>query len=111
MWFLLYAQAMQADRATFRNILLLRKVGVPEFTQNEEFNLNTRDILASAVFPEKGQESIRSALALLGLPLESPLSVMAIELLPPTTPDPLGEYLGNQRILRVSPLTPVQAIC
>jgi hypothetical protein len=25
--------------------------------------------------------------------------------------DPLGQQLGSQRILRVSPLTPVRAIC
>jgi hypothetical protein len=25
--------------------------------------------------------------------------------------DPLGEQLGGQRILRVSPLTPVRAVC
>jgi hypothetical protein len=132
MWFLLYAQAMQADRATFRNILLLRKA------QDANIQFTTRDVLASAIFPEiEGQETIRSALAGLGLPLDSPLSIMAIELLPPIRTgrrqrdrlqrsaagheraelpdaeidDPLGNDLGQQRILRVSPLTPVQAIC
>jgi hypothetical protein len=51
---------------------------------------------------------------LLGLPLDSALSVIAVELLPepnsPTT-QPLGSELGEVRIYRTSPLTPVPAIC
>jgi hypothetical protein len=61
-------------------------------------------------------------LRILGLPFDSKLSVVAVELQPepqPTNPhatvdqfnDPLGADLGQVRILRTSPLTPVPDIC
>ena len=80
-------------------------------------------------------EEIIAALSLLGLPLTSPLSVLAVEVLPGPfnftgdfarcgavfqagaaatigeQEDPLGTQLGARRILRSSPLTPVPAIC
>jgi len=41
--------------------------------------------------------------------------VLAVELLPGGDPsrltDPLGRHLGEQRILRTSPLVPVEATC
>jgi hypothetical protein len=53
------------------------------------------------------------ALAALGFARTTPLSVLAVELLPqdaaPT--DPLGADLGGQHILRTSALTPVPVIC
>jgi hypothetical protein len=42
------------------------------------------------------------------------LSALAVELLPePGSPfgDPLGQDLGQVRLLRTSPLTPVPAVC
>ena len=49
----------------------------------------------------------------LGLPLSSPLSVLAVELLPERNraSDPLGGDLGSTRILRTSPLTRVPPVC
>jgi hypothetical protein len=66
----------------------------------------------------------------LGLPLDSPLSVLCVEMMPtlaalrtqstvggapvtPFEPDlrPLSDALGHFRILRTSPLTAVPAIC
>jgi hypothetical protein len=112
MWFLLYAQAMQADGATW---LLLRQIGAmaPQ-PPAPDINFNTRDVLVSAEFPETaGAQTIQAALTGLNLPPDSPLSVLAVELLPTNSQltDPLGIELGQQRILRVSPLTPVQALC
>ncbi|HKD15662.1 MAG TPA: hypothetical protein VKE71_14100 [Candidatus Angelobacter sp.] len=76
---------------------------------------------------------MEQSLRLLGLPPNSPLSVVAVELLPggvdndlpgnskfrpaaaPGPGDPLGSELARngrpQRILRVSPLVPVAPIC
>jgi hypothetical protein len=53
------------------------------------------------------------ALASLGLPKSSPLSVLAIEMLPELshTSDPLGTDLGSTRILRSSRLVPVPPVC
>jgi hypothetical protein len=60
------------------------------------------------------QDQIELWLEVLGLPLNSPLSVIAVEMLPEfDSPfgDPLGKDLGQVRVLRTSPLTPVPAIC
>ena len=56
---------------------------------------------------------IQDLLAVLALPPNAPLSVLAAELLPELSPpaDPLSGSLGQVRILRTSPLTPVPAIC
>src|SRR5262249_4266306 len=89
-----------------------------------------RDRVGYSVF---ATSDVQQLLRLLGLPVNSPLSVLAVELLPgggctdvPNLPgtippaghppaDPLGAELGHngrpQRILRVSPLVPVAAIC
>ena len=69
--------------------------------------------LASAVM-EFPQDEIVQRLSRLGLPLDSSLSVIAVELLPELKSDfadPLGRDLGQVRILRTSPLTAVPAIC
>ena len=121
MWFLLYAQVLQADGASYRNVLLLREKGTPQLNQpgpNPNAIATTRDITAVADFPESSgiegvTDNIQDALSGLGLNPESPLSVVAVEMLPNNGnfQDPLGRDLGQQRILRVSPLTPVTALC
>ncbi len=140
MWFMLYAQALQADSASYRNILLARKIGrtVPnppkDPMQNPQHSFN-RDPLARTEFP---QATVNDLLKLLGLPVTTPLSVLAVEVLPGPLrvrrpgedypgaleqeatdtvgvvyegEDPLGAELGLRRILRTSPLTAVPAIC
>jgi hypothetical protein len=131
-WFMLYAQAMQADGASRRNILLGRAAGAP-------LGQDT----AAAVVPSAGgprayrefpQKEVTAWLHLLGLSQTSSLSVLAVELLPfgqvqtrtedspaaaptgtadaaPVSADPLGADLGSRRILRTSPLTALPAIC
>lgn len=57
---------------------------------------------------------IESWLEVLGLPPNAPLNALAMELLPEPDGvfvDPLGKDLGQVRVLRASPLTPVPAIC
>jgi hypothetical protein len=49
-----------------------------------------------------------------GLDKDTPLSVLAVELLPePNAPftDPLRRDLGEVRVLRTSPLTPIEKVC
>jgi hypothetical protein len=106
MWFLLYAQVLQADGADHRNILLARRRGtVPEYKYNDKSNL-----IASSGWT---QAEVDAVLAAYELPVDSPLSVLAIELLPEEQPpdDPLGVDLGEVRILRASPLVRLSEIC
>jgi hypothetical protein len=141
LWVLLYAQVTQADGASQRNVLLLTERADPLPDQLPDPNGGTgpsvtRDVSGVAVFSQKddltilNEIGIETALSNLLLPLNSPLSVLAVELLPsnggfdrPTvdpasgTPQdpqgigPLDISLGKQRILRTSPLTAVPGIC
>ena len=128
-WFMLYAQAMQADGASQRNILLGHAAGTP-------LGPSGGGPRAYREFPQK---EVIAWLNLLGLAQTSSLSVLAVELLPfgqvqsrteaspATAPaetadaaapdaavlsaDPLGAELGSRRILRTSPLTALPSIC
>jgi hypothetical protein len=113
-WVLLYAQVIRADGDVHRNILLTHK---PAYVvQNEEVPgmdspFDMRDVIGLATFEET---EVKGLLTELSLPTQSPLSVVAVELLPSGSQppeDPVGKGLGNQRILRTSPLTPVPAMC
>ena len=75
------------------------------------------NLFVTLPFPQPFVERVLSDL---GLPATSPLSVLAVELIPEITlrsqadaprRDPLGESLGEVRILRTSPLAPVPPIC
>jgi len=105
---LLYAQVLQANGQSWRNVLLLRARG------DTRQDPDTQDIRLSPAIMEFTQDAIISRLRLLGLPLNAPLSVVTIELLPgPYSPfnDPVGKDLGQVRFLRTSPLTAVPEIC
>lgn len=108
-WIVLYARVMQADASTKRNIQIdLRRLhvarphrgdGSPRFVEGE--------------IAWTGAE-VRDALELAGIPLDTPLSVLAVELLPEPNggfTDPLGRDLGEVRILRTSPLSAVRIDC
>jgi hypothetical protein len=138
MWVLLYAQVTQADGASQRNVLLLTERADPPppalGTNLLLDSITTRDVYGVAIFsqqddPKTGRTGIDTVLNNPLLPLTSPLSALAVELLPTngafdrptggTTPapqdpqgvGPLDNNLGQQRILRTSPLTPVPPIC
>jgi hypothetical protein len=109
LWALLYAQVRLADASDWRNILIGRtRVG-----------LSDHDLRGTSGPEPQGhgywdQYTIAAWLEALQLPLNSPLSTLAVELLPePGSPfaDPLGKDLGQVRVLRTSPLTPVPPIC
>jgi hypothetical protein len=141
LWVLLYAQVMQADGASRRNVLLLTERLDPLPDQLVDANLRTgpvvtRDIYGTGLFSQKddpnlGKTGIETVLTTLLLPLNSPLSVLAVELLPTNGPfdrpvtgpggpappqdpqgiGPLDNNLGDQRILRTSALIAVPPIC
>ncbi|MEA2297892.1 MAG: hypothetical protein QOF77_828 [Solirubrobacteraceae bacterium] len=146
MWFFVYAQAVQADGASMRNILLATAPGVFRSRRRAEFTRaagavfadfragrGQRDRLAFAVFH---QAELETLLTRLHLPDSAPLSVLAVELLPAGTvaepnlsdfgvastlvsqgraadrgagPEPPSFPFG--RILRTSPLTPIEPFC
>jgi hypothetical protein len=103
---------MRLDGHEWRNVLLMRARG---YIRQEDLATNAGGDprLAPAVM-EFPQDEIVQRLSRLGLPLDSSLSVIAVELLPELKSDfadPLGRDLGQVRILRTSPLTAVPAIC
>jgi hypothetical protein len=60
--------------------------------------------------------SVERMLRLVGLPLDAPLTTLAVEVFrtapdPNPAPDPLGADLGFARILRLSPVSAVPNAC
>lgn len=114
-WGVIYTQVMQADGATFRNILLSEKKMFP-IRRNGQFELAfSKQKQTLNLYSGTGwsQTEIVQALENMGLPPESPLSILAIELFKNHEPvaAPLGQDLGKMRIYRTSRLVPVPEIC
>ncbi len=109
-WVLLYAQVTQADGASQRNVLLSRCLA-PE--PEPLFPGEIGKMMTGMGLALWDRTRIESLLSSLALPAQSPLSVLAVELLPEISPpnDPLSGDLGKTRILRASPLTPVPPVC
>jgi hypothetical protein len=80
-WVLLYAQVVQADGASRRNVLVARAPAIPtlDAVNGKLIPPATRDVMSVAQFDELGVEH---KLADLALSADAPLSVIAIELLP-----------------------------
>lgn len=119
-WILLYAQAMQIDGTQHRNVLLGRKMTTrkadKEVSQALVLSIpieqsSTIRRYGTVVFnPKEIQNWLRGMAFAPG----APLSVLAVEMLPPRPTsggDALGASLGEQRILRTSPLTKVESMC
>ncbi|MFD9548006.1 hypothetical protein ACFWBG_11530 [Nocardia salmonicida] len=109
LWALLYVQVRLADRSDWRNVLIGRTR--LRFTDHGS---RGRRAPESAGIGYLDQGQIELWLEVLGVPLNSPLSVLTVELLPePDSPfdDPIGIDLGHVRVIRHSTLTPVPAIC
>lgn len=106
---LIYAQVYQSDHADFRNVLLSHKKAF--FRRKPLEQQSTPD----AFYADTAWSTSEIDLLLAGLTLGpgTPLSCLAVETLPggSSTPDPLGAGLGQERILRTSPLVSVPAIC
>ena len=127
MWMLLYAQVTQADRASNRNVLLLARAArlLTKAPPSPVISSVGRDLYGIAIFTENDDPNnadpaertgISTMLTTLGLPLNSPLSMLAVELLPTPSEDiqrPLdtNDAFAQQRILRTSALVPVPPVC
>jgi hypothetical protein len=110
-WIVLYAQVMQVDGATNRNIQLDVHPALPQERKREPGTVRPRHIAGEAIWRQSDVERLLRAY---GLPADSRLSVLAVELLPEPNgrfPDPLGGDLGEVRILRTSPLHPLRDTC
>jgi hypothetical protein len=136
-WFLLYAQAVQADGGSMRNVLIASEPGVfvnraldtidpalrPYFTTLVASALKTPNRTAVAAFHQAQVEAI---LASIHLPASSSLSVIAVEMLPGGTSRVIRDNAGIAaaavaprgdvsfpfgRILRASPLAPIAPFC
>lgn len=112
LWFVLYARVMQADATTRRNIQIDLRRGVP-LVRNDK---KRKDSVARV--PQGGtrwtRAEVEAALDAAGLPRNTPISALAVELLPEPNGafgDPLGRQLGQVRILRTSPLAAVERDC
>ena len=80
-WALLYAQVIQADGLSYRNILLGEKMLITlNIDQNEKFRINRDAVVYSAM--NWSNKEVEKVLALMGLPIDSPLSVLCVEMMP-----------------------------
>jgi hypothetical protein len=108
-WIVLYARVMQADISTRRNIQIdLRRLRIPR-----EHHVRTIPRFVEGEIKWSGAE-VEAALQVAGLPEDTPISALAVELLPEPNGsfnDPLRGDLGQVRILRTSPLAPVDRDC
>jgi hypothetical protein len=113
-WIMLYAQVMQADGKSWRNVLLDHQPASPPSSFKGIVAIpaaQPRDIFGQATFSDA---NIQTFLKKLSLSADTSLSVLAVETLPPRTDvvrDELGQLLGQYRILRTSSLTPVPPAC
>lgn len=133
-WFVLYAQVSQADGGSMRNIELDKRAGrflsrkdagaFKKMTGVKLSDFNTSSAIARQATqtlqaPPQGhafwqQNEVVALLNDLGLPPDTPLSILGVELLPEPNGsfiDPLGANLGQVRILRTSALYPVAGLC
>lgn len=106
-WITLYGRVMQADGSTMRPIQLDARRAAYEPPQIKT---------AAAPVGKAGWKipEIKDLLRAWGLPETTPLSALAVELLPEPNgkfADPLGGDLSQVRILRTSPLTEVEGDC
>ena len=133
-WFVLYAQVNQADGSIRRNIELDKRAGrllsrkdtgafkkmtgvkLSDFTNSSAIARQATQTLQA---PLQGhafwqQNEVVALLNDMGLPQDTPLSILGLELLPApngTFSDPLGANIGQVRILRTSALYPVTGLC
>jgi hypothetical protein len=109
LYVMIYAQVEQSDGMDQRNVLLSHKPA--PFLRNPLQGQGFPD----ALYGNATWSAAEIALLLdsLTLPPDTPLSCLAAETLPGGSPfpDPLGADLGQERLLRSSPLVPVPAIC
>ena len=108
-WTVLYARVVQADASTRRNMPIdFRRLRIAR-----EDRIRPPQLLVEGEVNWSGAE-VQNFLELAGLPAGTPVSVLAVELLPEPNGnfnDPLSGDLGQVRILRTSPLSVVERDC
>jgi len=94
-WALLYAQVIQADGLAYRNILLGEKMLVTLYSDyNRKFKINKDAAVYSAM--NWSNKEVEQVLSLMGLPIDSPLSVLCVEMMPkPETYLTIAEELNQ----------------
>lgn len=111
-WALPYARLNQLDGNGNRNILIERTRAEPPTANPDQTHGDDMLLLAEATFP---QTVIEAHLRTLGMPHNTPLGIVAVELLIEPEgrgfEDPLGADLGQVRILRSSTLHAVPSNC
>jgi hypothetical protein len=108
-WIVLYARVAQADASTHRNI----QIALRQACTSRKRMGATVPLVAGGEVHWSASE-VRTTLLSAGLPEDTPVTALAVELLPEpngTFADPLGGDLGEVRILRTSPLAPVERNC
>jgi hypothetical protein len=80
-WALLYAQVIQADGLAYRNILLGEKMLVTIYPQNDFELRRNKDAMVYSAMNWSNKE-VEEVLMLMGLPIDSPLSVLCVEMMP-----------------------------
>ena len=140
LWYLLYTQVMQADGKSYRNILIASDVMKYEFSKSRDerriYDKESGDRLGIAKIAIR---EIGDRLVMMGLPRNSSLSVVAVEMFPMENSwqfvheklrsardidsifanqyiekkydNPLIDNLGQYRIYRSSTLTPINEVC
>ena len=101
LWGVLYGRVVQADGTMHRNV----ELGVRRFTPIGPTQAVDR---AARAFCDVSTAELEELLAAWGLPPDSAVSALAVELLPEPRSrfsEPLSRDLGSVRLLRVSPLT------
>lgn len=78
-WALLYAQVIQADGLSYRNILLNEKMLITLYG-NDKIKINKDAPVYSTT--NWSNKEVEQVLALMGLPIDSPLSIVCVEMMP-----------------------------
>ncbi len=106
-WIVIYARVMQADASTHRNVQIALKQ-----TRIIPLKRKTKSVpLEREGEVRWSEEEIQVALEAAGLSQDTPITALAVELMPEPNSsfaDPLGGDLGQVRILRTSPLVSVE---
>ena len=105
-WMVLYARVRQADGRSTRNLQIdaRRAVSLPGLLS----------IGSTRIEATWSDSELAFLLQRVGLPAATPLSMLAVEVLPEPNGsffDPVGSDLGQVRIMRTSPLTEIPATC
>ncbi|MEN2977412.1 hypothetical protein P7L78_01495 (plasmid) [Tistrella bauzanensis] len=110
-WFVLYGRVMQADGASWRNIQIDMRRAQPVIDRPSHGRRSIRPPVGRAVW---STADITARLDEIGFDPATPLTALAVELLPEPNgafTDPLAGDLGEVRILRSSPLIAIDGDC